>query len=870
MYYRERRWSHMPKALVIGIDEYKQSPLSSAVHDALAFQKQLVDLGLVATADIALFTSPAQPGGAAANSKAISDWLYENIYLRGDTVERFIFFYAGHGILAFSNSAQTYTRTALVPADVDDLKRDGRLLIDFTELLEVLSQTGPEEQLYFVDACRDMPYEQQPDVTSLGWSGKKIGAQRNQSTIYAVSPLGKARGSRNCMGVMTTYLLEGLNGEGLALEYDSGLFQYMVSMRSICAHVREKVRQTLENEPAWTQKYQLPTPVMRGQEPRPLRTFQEVAKAPLTVHIVPDEAAGQTEVKFSAGNYDLGQQYCFPINRNHDTVHLQPQRHLMRATNPWGTPTPSREAVDVRVMHEITISVPPVMPLGGEPPPPGMPTVPPPVSDAGVQPATVSAKRAVLLGPELRFEVNPEADDPIWERLIPSVPAGIVEATALEAQVEILLESLSPPYESWKATQNLIQTVSPGPYRVQFRLGPDVFSRQELFVRADEHLTVQPLAAITPLLVETVAGGTRAPTALVVSETIGSMQAAVLPTLLPIVAIKPFDLRNELFHQFNSLFPIPLVDASQFDNRPLSLVLAIDGNSWSAPVSAILRGIRCSVVALDGSHLMELAPLPPLDARTGHEGMGFQRLFRAIGPAPTGSFLITLSSKELGQLTLASAGLKKRATVVTAVFRPDGTVDVSQNLLRIPGVAYPEEYSPSATYGRLLRTLQIGQALYRSGELFKSAVKRDDDYTSTKSLLFEALHAKWVDPILGCMAYYAAKGALATGEEGTASWYPEILPEAAGNLYRYFPDLPDSRVVYASEFGYKEFESRFDLLSGGSMPLLAESARQLARHAREIGQKDAAVVELARSIVPEQPWLLVPMLIRGPMSAAAE
>jgi hypothetical protein len=76
--------------------------------------------------------------------------------------------------------------------------------------------------------------------------------------------------------------------------------------------------------------------------------------------------------------------------------------------------------------------------------------------------------------------------------------------------------------------------------------------------------------------------------------------------------------------------------------------------------------------------------------------------------------------------------------------------------------------------------------------------------------------------------------------------------------------------VYASEFGYKEFESRFDLLSGGSMPLLAESARQLARHAREIGQKDAAVVELARSIVPEQPWLLVPMLIRGPMFAAAE
>jgi hypothetical protein len=263
----------------------------------------------------------------------------------------------------------------------------------------------------------------------------------------------------------------------------------------------------------------------------------------------------------------------------------------------------------------------------------------------------------------------------------------------------------------------------------------------------------------------------------------------------------------------------------------------------------------------------ELEPLPPLDVRAEQEGLGFQRLYRVIAPAPSGSFLITLRSEALGGFTLASAGLKNRATVVTAIFRPDGTVDVAQNLLRIPGMAYAPEESPPASYGRLLRTLQIGQALYRSGELFKSALAPGGDETSR--LLIEALHAKWVDPILGCMAYYAAKRALASGEDGAASWAPDILPGAARNLYRYFPELPDSYIVLASEFGHSEPGVRFDSIYEGSLPLLAESARQLARWAREDGRENAAIVRLARSILPEQPWVRGPDLLSGPTSAAA-
>ncbi|MBV9743165.1 MAG: caspase family protein [Acidobacteriia bacterium] len=838
----------MLKALIIGIDDYKQNPLSSAVNDAVAFRDEIITSGIAKDTEIELFTSPPQAGSTPANSKAITDWLYENVYIQGDRLQRFIFYYAGHGILAYSDAAHTHARTALVPSDVEDLKRDGKLLIDFNGLLDTLSLTGPDEQLYFIDACRDMPYEQQPDVTSLGWSGKPPGAERSQAAIYAVSPLGKARGSRNGMGVMTTYLREALRGEGLALEYDTERFQYTVNMRSICEHAREKVRQTLRNEPAWVQKYQLPSPGFRGPKPQPLLTFDRVNPAPLTVHMEPEEAATQIQVKFCVGNYDLAAEYCYPINRNHETVHLQPQRHLMIATSSLGIPEPSREPVDVRVTNQITIRLPkgpPLEPGGGGPAPPAPSMVP----DSGVLPGCV--------------QVAPSA--PGRGGTMGEAP-GSVEAAAMEPQVEITLESLAPPYQSWKAAQHLTESVPPGSYSVQFRLGPDVFCQQEIFVRSGEQVTVNPTAAVTPLLMEAVPVAAAAPPFLEVSESIGPMQAALLPTILPIIGIKPFDFANKLFHQITGM--IPTIKPGPFENRPLSVVLALDGNFWSVPIAQILSGIRCSAISMNGGRREELPHLLPV---SGRDAFGFDRLFRSIITAPLGSFVLTLTSEVLGEFTLASAGLPNRATVITGIFRPDGTVDISQNLLQLPDMHYRMEESPPIdNYGRVLRTLEIGQALYRSGELFQHAVRSADQ---SSSLLMEAFRAKWVDPILGCMAYYAARKALATREPFTDRLPPGILQQVAGNLFKHFPDLPDSRVIHELAFGRMEPQFPPDLISGSSLPLLAESVWELAHYARTTGregtQEDAPVAALARSIVPEQPWLRVPMLLDGLLPARA-
>jgi hypothetical protein len=117
------------------------------------------------------------------------------------------------------------------------------------------------------------------------------------------------------------------------------------------------------------------------------------------------------------------------------------------------------------------------------------------------------------------------------------------------------------------------------------------------------------------------------------------------------------------------------------------------------------------------------------------------------------------------------------------------------------------------------------------------------------------------------MAYYAAAQAREAGGAAAAA-LPYPLSVVAGNLYRHFPELPDTRVIYMRE-NNSELTSGDDLLSGTSLPILAETVWYLAGYAGRIGRDDAPIVSMARSIVPGQPWCCAPMLVYGPKSAAA-
>ena len=137
------------RALVVGVDAYAKSPLTSAVNDAVALRQALLDLDLVAADDTTLLTSPPADGATDEATYSAITAILEDVYRDGDDVDRFFFYFAGHGLLAFSDPAGTQSGTALLPVDVLDVERNARNLIHVTELLGYLRLAGPQEQFFF-------------------------------------------------------------------------------------------------------------------------------------------------------------------------------------------------------------------------------------------------------------------------------------------------------------------------------------------------------------------------------------------------------------------------------------------------------------------------------------------------------------------------------------------------------------------------------------------------------------------------------------------------------------------------------------------------------------------------------------------------
>jgi hypothetical protein len=326
----------------------------------------------------------------------------------------------------------------------------------------------------------------------------------------------------------------------------------------------------------------------------------------------------------------------------------------------------------------------------------------------------------------------------------------------------------------------------------------------------------------------------------VLSETIGPMQSAVLDTMLPIIGVKPFDSTGDLFSQFSGL--VPVLDPADFADRPLSVVVAVEGVRWPSPVEEVLASTSCECRRHDpaGDAVVNVA-LDPLPSAVG------RRVAIGFTTAPAASFTVTVSSPHFGRIELAAASIPGRITVVTITLSPEGTLGLSQNLLRIPGRSYPEPVA-AVPYGRMLRELQLGQKLYESGELVATGDTVD------AGELRELLHAKWTDPVLGCMAYYAWTDAVRLGlpqQQGVALSKTGIT---AYNLQAFFPALPDTLVIAGLDRPDQADALYRQLLALDQVPILARSARELARFARGVGLPDRRVVRWADRLNPGTAW----------------
>ena len=779
-------------AIVIGIDDYQTQPLTSAVKDAVKFCDTLVELKLVVEReDVDLLIAPGD--GAAPTRKGILDAL-RPFYTLERNVDRLFVYYAGHGLLAFADGARALHHTALVPVDVRSLDRDGDLLIDLDAVITRLRLSGPAEQYFFIDACRDLAYEEHPDVTSaLGWQAMQQGPESAQAVLYAVPPLGKAQGERNGLGVMTRHLIDALHAKGMALDYDDDARAYVVTAESIAAYVEKRVLQTIGPVPLWQRKYTLPRLDHRDPKTSALRTIAEPEESYVTVTIEPQDASPATRVLLSQMGIDVG---SWPPNLYDQPCAVKPRRYWLDASSLAGVADPDRVRLDAREQDRATFRIRPrdeeVLGLKSTPEP-------------GPSPAIAEVSQG-----------------PVAPR---------VHARANEPAVAVELERLDPPYTRWSAVQELDEHVAPGAYRIDFRLGLDVFSTQELQLGPGDSVKLQPTVGASAVVAEMRASGqvevADPPTSVEISEQIGPMQAGVVATMLPVIGIKQFDAEGRVFGRFDG--SVVTVPRGQIGPRPLALVVAIDGNRWPVRAGEVLDGLQCEIAGHDRAASGV--------QRSGRDLKRLGRIGYLAGEAPGPTFAVRIASRHVGELRIAAASIVRRATVISVNLKPNGAIDVSQNLLRLPGEDYRDELVPDVPFGQMVRQLQLGQKLFQSGEL---AEHRDQDW------LRPLFYAKWTDPIVSCMAYFAWLDHVGATSE------PWLLDNVARNLLRFFGELPDARVIHSLQNGAPLAGE----LSRGELPVLARTAHELAAYAIAHGRVDVPVIAASRRIAPGQPWLI--------------
>lgn len=445
------------RALIIGIDDYPRNPLSAAVADARRFRRALVQHGLVAYKEtVLLLTGDPEADGPADWATILGE--IKRLYREADDVDRLFFYFAGHGILAYRDPAATQPVTAVLPADLESLDDEGNKLIVVDEICDYLRLVGPAEQFYFIDACRDMPYERNPPrLGSLGFGNRQPLGRRSQSVLFAVSELGRALelGGR---GVMTEHLLAALDGRGQALDYSyEDDPPFVVTMESVRNYVAARLAEA-----------GAPEPVLRRQDPppRPLRQVESPPPRQLAIHVEPDEAFAGTSVKLGFGErYPVVE---LPPHANHVPVEVEPRRYRLSASSTLGAVSPRHRGVDAREEDEVTVRV------GSEGPDPEQPSV------TVTAPTAASSQRMLYV----RGEASPA------EALGRRPPSGWLEALARHRLHAVHALGLEPPYVEERSFGQLSRQLPAGSYRLEFRQEPDLLAATEVFVADASEVSV--------------------------------------------------------------------------------------------------------------------------------------------------------------------------------------------------------------------------------------------------------------------------------------------------------------------------------------------------------------------------------------------
>lgn len=811
-------------AIVVGINAYRDQPLTSAVPDALAFRDALTELGLVDPDSITLLTAPARAGCPLATRDEITAALRQP-YLHGDDVDRMYVFFSGHGMLVQSNASHSATATAFLPADVTDPMSESWKLLNVDDLLRSFRSAGPREQFFFIDACRNLRYDQYPpEIGPIGLAGRNqspVGV-RGQSVLYAVSPGGQALGKVGGLGVMTGHLVQALQGAGEALDFDDAFDSYVITAQSIYAYVAARISEQVADLAQWQREYMLPDQQNNGPPLRPLRLVPDPGPGTLTLTVDPPGDAGYVNVTVLQRGARL-EEPRWPPSSFGTPVEIPRQRFRLSAGSHFGATGVEPELIDGRTMTTALIKHKYMGPLGPGPtlPPDPLPTpddpCPGPAAVTYSNFAPVTTRSGTFVG------IREVGRRPGW-----------LEAAVAEPWATIEVAGLDPPYrsQSVRASRPEAQELAlpPGSYRVRFRVGSEQFSETIAEIEEGRVTTVRASAFASPV-VAAVTGQAEHQPVVEVSEHFGPVQANPALTLATLIAVSRAQDALGMFH-----FPEPVPPLGRpGPDRWLSLVVAVDGSAWEPSAAQVAAGLEAEITTPRAYHPNPIQ-LTPMGATAG-----LDQLVGGAALVPLPNCTLAVRSPQIGEIELIVAAARRMVTSVGIVLRADGGIDVAQLLT-------PPRLDEDGIGSHVRRSL-LGQWLYRSGELigYGQETARDE--------LGDIVTGDAADPVLSPMAYHALSRMLAADAPDQRRSAREIRERIARRLVSEFPEHLDSAVI-ADDFGLALGQSlglARVLLANGQLPLLADS---LSLAAARPGGLPTPASDLATTVRPGSLWTL--------------
>jgi peptidoglycan hydrolase-like protein with peptidoglycan-binding domain len=353
------------RCMIIGVDGYEFKPLTSAVNDALAFSKKLLNTGIFAESEIDFFLSPTAesklelPKSArTATADEIRDYL-KGLYRAKLPPDRFLLYFAGHGLSAWKDAAQSKLANVIIPSNVRSVEDDGNRLINFDDLRDRFKMRGPLEQFYIIDACRDLGWEKNPEVAGMGWTAEPDDAPRRQATLFAVAPRGQALGKEGQLGVMTSHLLDALDGTGSALDsvVENGQRQYAVTIQSIHEYVHRRVEKQLIGLPAWKLYFSLPMLDAPDPKTEPLRPNMTAPECSISVIVDPAAAEPAIEAAIDIFGHEIGRAPPFRSKIKVAPTIYEISARAVNSLGRWQVADPQRRVVDAREEQVVTIDV---------------------------------------------------------------------------------------------------------------------------------------------------------------------------------------------------------------------------------------------------------------------------------------------------------------------------------------------------------------------------------------------------------------------------------------------------------------------------------------------------------------------------------